>query len=583
MAVTRDRRPSGPVRAVSVPRKLPPHSLKAEAAVLSACMFGGAGTVSALRLTLKPEHFYSEAHRRIFEMCCALVDADLTVGVPDIAAHLMTMGRLEQVGGRTYLLEVYESAPALSHREAKSFAAAIANLAHQRVMLAKLQEAEGRLYLGVAPDELPAFSRELEAFLAPPDAQADEDGWPKVLHHVPPEWCVMSPPTRTWLLRDGRTNSGSLPLGKTGMLLAEGGAGKTTLLCQLALAIATGEPFLNWFEIATPGRVLLLMAEEERDDMQRQIYRAASARGTTLDPDKIVIMALHGHPCALLERDELGNVKDTDFAKWLHAYVKSQSFSLVVLDPVSRFAGLEAETDNAMATRYVQSTERIGALCGASVINSHHTNKGSRGGVGVTNASSRGSSAFTDGHRWVATLAVPDANLDEQADRIGEVVTLSFTKNNYELRGKPIVLRRMKGGALEPLEDDQVALVKRIQSGDHARQAKCQLRTAERITAQQERALAEAKEKEAKETALLALRRARDADDDLTVVRLRKEHPFATSRELVALVKIDRTCGTERAHDAVLRATVSRRPDPADPADPIDPVSASRGPSLGAP
>src|SRR6266581_3978648 len=48
--------------------RVPPHDLDAEAAVLSAIMIDGAALDKVLEF-LKPEHFYSEAHRRIYEAC----------------------------------------------------------------------------------------------------------------------------------------------------------------------------------------------------------------------------------------------------------------------------------------------------------------------------------------------------------------------------------------------------------------------------------------------------------------------------------------------------------------------------------
>lgn len=562
MAIPFDRRgdrPSGPVRAISVAGKVPPHDMTAEGTVLSACLDGGAAIVAAVRLVVTPDDFYADRHRTIFEACLELEDAGGQIDVPSVAVQLMGRDEYDRVGGREYLVDVLNSSAAQTSETAQAAARIVVGLARQRSLLAKMQEAEARLYLGVPPDEFHDLTREVLSELGAIDERSTlRPVWESLVRPVPPEWCLTPPPARTWLLRDGRTGCGSLPLGKAGMLLAEGGAGKTTLLCQLALSVASGEPFLDWFDVQSPGRVLLVMGEEERDDMQRQIHRAATARGSRVDPDRIVVIPLHGVPCAMIERDRDGNVRDTDFAKWLFAFVREQVFSLVVLDPISRFAGLEAETDNAQATRYVQSTERLGSLCGATVLNSHHTNKTSRGGGSVGSSAARGSSAFTDGHRWVATMAIPDANLEEQADRVGEVVTLSFSKNNYERKGAPIYLRRTRSGALEPLDENDASLVRRVQSGDAGRQTKREQRSAELDERQRERAAAEAHEREVRDAAATKARRARDEADDAAVVELRKELPMATTRELVARLKVVRACGGTRAHDAVTRGTLSR-------------------------
>ena len=51
--------------------RVPPHDLDAEAAVLSAVMVDPLALDKVIEF-LKPEHFYSEAHRRIFEACVEL-------------------------------------------------------------------------------------------------------------------------------------------------------------------------------------------------------------------------------------------------------------------------------------------------------------------------------------------------------------------------------------------------------------------------------------------------------------------------------------------------------------------------------
>ena len=81
--------------------RVPPHDLEAEAAVLSACMLD----LSAMdKITdLKPEYFYSEAHRRIFEACFELKQSGHPVDVLQVQSWLKDRQRLAQVGGAGYL------------------------------------------------------------------------------------------------------------------------------------------------------------------------------------------------------------------------------------------------------------------------------------------------------------------------------------------------------------------------------------------------------------------------------------------------------------------------------------------------
>ena len=94
--------------------RVPPHDLDAEAAVLSAVMLDPAA-LPAIVDFLKAEHFYSEAHRRIFEAAVWLYENGGVVDVILIGARLKTTERLGQIGGMPYLSEIMNGAPAVTN------------------------------------------------------------------------------------------------------------------------------------------------------------------------------------------------------------------------------------------------------------------------------------------------------------------------------------------------------------------------------------------------------------------------------------------------------------------------------------
>jgi hypothetical protein len=162
---------------------------------------------------------------------------------------------------------------------------------------------------------------------------------------------------------------------------------------------------------------------------------------------------------------------------------------LIVIDPLSRFAGPDAEKDNAAATRFVQCLEALakagGPKPGATVIVAHHTNKVSRDGkANLSSTASRGSSAFTDGARFQCGLGVEELDVaTEHVRQLGEVVTLSVTKSNYAEKPLPITLRRDRkhGGVLLPLDEDERAFVRDARSRAKNRAAKAEQEARERI------------------------------------------------------------------------------------------------------
>jgi RecA-family ATPase len=145
----------------------------------------------------------------------------------------------------------------------------------------------------------------------------------------------------------------------------------------------------------------------------------------------------------MIEADALGSFTDAPFAIWTREYVRREGFSLVVIDPLSRFGGRESETDNFAATRFVQSLESLASPT-CSVLNSHHTRKISRGGRRSMLRAAEGASALVDGARWQCALVVEALSFEDEATRLrlGEIVKLGVTKSNYAATPAPVVLRR---------------------------------------------------------------------------------------------------------------------------------------------
>jgi replicative DNA helicase len=94
--------------------RVPPHDLEAEAAVLSAVMLDPSALDKVLEF-LKAEHYYSEAHRRIFEAALELKQTGKPVDVVQVGSWLKDRDRLSQVGGSSYLTEVLNAAPVVAN------------------------------------------------------------------------------------------------------------------------------------------------------------------------------------------------------------------------------------------------------------------------------------------------------------------------------------------------------------------------------------------------------------------------------------------------------------------------------------
>ena len=96
--------------------RIPPHDLDAEAAVLSAILLERDALDKCSRCC-KPEHFYSDANRRIYEVAVELPSQGTPIDIVSVAGMLRDRERLAQVGGSAYLAQLVDATPSVAHVE----------------------------------------------------------------------------------------------------------------------------------------------------------------------------------------------------------------------------------------------------------------------------------------------------------------------------------------------------------------------------------------------------------------------------------------------------------------------------------
>jgi hypothetical protein len=278
------------------------------------------------------------------------------------------------------------------------------------------------------------------------------------------------PPTRRWLLRhptsDGKPcapgeGDGMLPLGKVGLLIADGGIGKTRALLELGVSIVTGRPWFGHFHVghsAREGRVLLALAEEDWEEVWRRLFDLAVAYKLTSEEctkivDRIIVLPLAGQSVSLLsyDQEERAYVASAELRALRQKLVEEagQGWSLVALDPLSRWGVAETETDNAVATRTVQAAESLlDVKGGPTVLFAHHASAdGLRTDkAGQKNLQGRGVTGIRNAARWQSYLR------EEHAD-----VYFRQNKSNYS-RGMldELWLVRLSGGLLRAITEGEI-------------------------------------------------------------------------------------------------------------------------------
>jgi replicative DNA helicase len=82
--------------------RLPPQNLDAERSVLGGVLLDNAALNDVLEI-LKPEDFYREAHRKVFEAMCALSSRSEPIDRVTLKNELGALGAYEQVGGEDFI------------------------------------------------------------------------------------------------------------------------------------------------------------------------------------------------------------------------------------------------------------------------------------------------------------------------------------------------------------------------------------------------------------------------------------------------------------------------------------------------
>jgi hypothetical protein len=358
----------------------------------------------------KSDHFALDANKQIARAIERLSKVDV-VNMENVVTALKASGKLEQVGGAVYIAQLLDSAVACTTSNVQSWASQLRGLWEKRCLLAEARSFVASLATGAVDDHFEAYARSLQRV----ESFKPTDNSP--LGCMLSDWGNMldEPEREDWLLTDDITGKPALPLGRTSILAAAGGTGKTTVLVQLSISVALGVAWCG-FRIESPGMVCLCCAESDEKLMKRQVWRAMNALELTDEErvtvgQRLVVIPLEGVEVNMI-RGEGGNIERTEFLERFRRGLVQRSkdarqlLSLVILDPLSRFAGSDTEKDNAAATRFIQAIETLTKLPGTpAVMCAHHSSKVTAGnGKGPPVSPARGVSAIRDGVRSMIGL-----------------------------------------------------------------------------------------------------------------------------------------------------------------------------------
>ena len=171
----------------------------------------------------------------------------------------------------------------------------------------------------------------------------------------------------------------TIPLGVPVVFAAAGDSGKGMMTLDLAMKVASGASMQNAFGglVAEHGDVILITAEDDKDEMHRRIAR--------LDPHKY--REHYDHKLRILPLPNLGGVFPI-MQKFDHTYLMGEEFSriydqmlemenlkLIIIDPLASFVHADVNADPAAGAAFMGLLAQMATETGATVIVNHHMAK----------------------------------------------------------------------------------------------------------------------------------------------------------------------------------------------------------------
>ncbi len=408
--------------------RVPPHDLAAEVAVLGACLQEHEALITVAEI-LKPEHFFKEAHRRIFAACLSLLQRGEAVDLITLSNALHHQGALDQVGGAAYLTSLVDAVPTAAnvryHAKIVKEKALLREIIRQAQVILESAYQDGY----TAIQEFLTFARE---FTTPTVAQVAGP-------------TVRIEPLRAFLEREVVVLPDLIApgiLGPETLALLHGlpKIGKSLFalqmgLCLAGMAPAEGPPFFldPRFPIGSPERVLYVNLEIPEHKLQERLRKMLEeAKGYGLDVELALDNFVPVTAKGLLRLDQPAGLS------LLRRWAEEAKATVLILDPLGAAHGLEENSAREMG-QLLYELMTLSRQQGLTLILVHHWGKGHQDQDGIHRG--RGSSVFADRPDTVLTL--------ERMPGPGEGVylKLSFTLRNGEPL-EPLKLVRPPGSLL---------------------------------------------------------------------------------------------------------------------------------------
>lgn len=435
-----------------------PHSKESEMMVLGCMLTNPKALTLCIKILTDNDFFFTE-HQTIFQSLKSTWKMHEAGDIHLLSEELKRQNKLKSVGGLAYITDLAQYAGTSAYVE--EYIDELKNHSKRRQIILLATDLQQKAVNNHELKELILHTQE-SLKLIEKNRGAKNKLPIRFLSEFEENFLLAEPQKKEMLLEYAKEDGkyvGFLPKGIVAMLVGAGGVGKTHLLAQLAIAVATGTPFLNTF---TPtkhcgknnqGNVFIGLGENQYDDIHRLLYKATKhlrihhlnspGENALLNACKrIAPFSFCGQQAAFIDGSK-PSVYFREFKMRMEDTAPPNGWQLIILDPVSRLMGTDAETDNAAATQFIALLEEltIDLPGNPTILFAHHMNKASMQQGAIQNqTAARGASALTDGVRW-------QCNYTKDASQ--ELVTLKITKSNFTPLIEEIKTKKDSEGYIE--------------------------------------------------------------------------------------------------------------------------------------
>jgi len=215
------------------------------------------------------------------------------------------------------------------------------------------------------------------------------------------QYFVGKAPEQKFLIGD------TIPLGVPCVFAAAGDSGKGMMTLDLAMKVASGASMQSSFGglVAEHGDVILITAEDDKDEMHRRISRLDPSKYRENYEHKLRILPLPnlGGVFPIMQKFDNSYLMGEEFSRIYDQMLEMNTLKLIIIDPMASFVHADVNADPAAGAAFMSLLAQMATETGATVMVNHHMAK-IRDNDPVTTPEQarnliRGTSAIVDGVR----------------------------------------------------------------------------------------------------------------------------------------------------------------------------------------